>query len=138
MTLTYEGENQAYTAHPFAPQAAYKDTAKVLSLATLKGYVDDYVGRVNAGGFGEYTSASAHTWLCTRIYGVSSDGGYSYETTFEFLKAPRKSETDSTRNTWRETGTYIKDDGHKVSAPTGDARKTFTIYEEADFSNLPI
>lgn len=87
----------------------------------------DYVGKVNSVAiFGE---SGTRFWLCTRIDGVSDDGGLTYNTAYEFQRHP---------DTWDATVVYVDPDtGRPVAnAVPGQSLKTVQIYQAVDFEEL--
>lgn len=89
----------------------------------------DFVGTVNS--FGIWNGA-ARTWLCTGIDGSSSDGGVTYDVTYEFT---------FNLNTWdigvrpqRQDGTYPIE---STAKPGEDFEEQFfSVYDEVDFGRL--
>ncbi len=96
-----------------------------------------FVGRVNSSFIGDDPPLS---WMCTRIDGVSSDGGETYRVTFEFQYNSRL---------WLFTGDWI-DPETDLPVPFADwntprddngqhgENKDFRIYDEIDFNILGI
>lgn len=113
-----------HTASKMAPQDTWSKTKKE-SYSTLKSQVDTYVGKVNSTTWRGYAEKE---WLCTAIRGRSSDGGYSYEVAYEFLRR---------RDTWDEEVVFVQDNG-KTPNPLvpGESYEVYELYSEADFNNL--
>lgn len=87
----------------------------------------DYVGKVNSVAiFGE---AGIRYWMCTRIDGVSDDGGMTYNVTYEFQRHP---------DSWDATVIYVDPEtGQPVPDPVTDIGiKTVQIYRAVDFDRL--
>jgi len=92
-----------------------------------------FVGTVNSRFIGNDPPLS---WMCTRIDGVSSDGGTTYRVTFEFQYNPLL---------WLFTGEWIdpetglpvpRKDYDNPDAP--EEQRAFRIYDEVDFDILGI
>lgn len=94
----------------------------------------DYVGTINSVAvFGE---TGVHYWMCTRIDGVSDDGGKTYNVTYEFQRNP---------DTWNPVVIYVDPN---TQLPVTDAETLppglnvvngigrFRIYRATDFNGL--
>jgi len=92
-----------------------------------------FVGKVNSRFIGDDPPL---TWMCTRIDGVSSDGGETYRVTFEFQYNSRL---------WLFTGEWI-DPETGLPVPIKDydnpgapeEQRPFRVYNEIDFGILGI
>ncbi len=89
-------------------------------------YAGAYVGCINDGF---WKDGAAGTWLCTAITGVSRDGGWTYDCTFEF---------QYDRNTWILKAVFVDPDTGDAVTPTGDAVCDCPVYPLANFNGLPI
>lgn len=85
---------------------------------------ENYVSKVNSSSWRGYP---VKTWLCTRIYGRSTDGGETYNVTYDFQYRP---------DNWDHTAIFIKDDGKPPKETDGDSKKTYSLLKEANFNNL--
>ena len=91
-----------------------------------------FVGTVNSKSIGKSTLDGPRFWLCTRIDGVSNDGGVLYNVTYEF---------QHNREKWvavvewidPETGLPVPEDKRD-----GGETATYEIYTEEDFKSLDI
>ncbi len=98
-----------------------------------------YVGTVNTNPvFGD---DPAHTWLCTRIDGISDDGAQTFNVTYEFQRAPQRYDHEFLFETWDATALWI-DPETNLAAPDiniqqQDGIKTnIRVYSETDFELL--
>lgn len=88
----------------------------------------DYAGTVNQFSWNGY---APRTWLCLPIVGRTSDGGASYEVTYEFTYRSIS---------WDARVAYIDPDtGQRPPAlADGEGLKTLRVYPERDFSPLSV
>lgn len=105
-----------------------------------------FVGHVNAA---EVYGDPPRTWLCTRLDGVSNDGGLSYEVTYEFQQSPNMgppkdifgaSVVDGTGRIsqgWDSVFAYHGSDGKiPKDVMAGDGIRLYRMYPEAEFHRL--
>lgn len=85
----------------------------------------EYVGTVNDGGWSLHSEAAVRTWMCTGIGGRSSDGGLTYEVSYEFAYRP---------DNWDERFVIMDPTTGKPIAD--DAYEDFQLYTEKNFSAL--
>lgn len=97
-------------------------------IATILNNVNFYVGTMNISPvFGD----PEHTWLCSAIVGISSDGGASYLVDYEFQYK---------QNTWDAEVVYL-DSAGEVPNDASKANENgykggIRIYRESEFRNL--
>lgn len=123
-TATTEAKEitQGATATLLAPQLRY--SVQKIEFSSPESTAANYVGKVNSSGWRGY---AARTWLCTNISGYSDDGGATFNTTYEFQYNP---------DTWNVELVFIKDDGKPPSTTDANSKKTYSIYNEANFGAI--
>ena len=90
---------------------------------------DQYIGRVNAGGWTEKPTAAPGEWLCEDIDSSFSESTGFYDVTYYFHR---------TRGTWRSTYQYRDKYGqvpHNIDDDPNSTAK-FWAYTAADFGAL--
>lgn len=85
----------------------------------------EYVGAVNDGGWSLHPEAESRTWMCTGISGRTSDGGLTWEVSYEFSYRP---------DNWDER--FIVHDPTTGKPMASDAWQMFQLYEEKSFNAL--
>jgi len=85
-----------------------------------------FVGKTNSTTWGNDPPG---TWLCTRIEGVSDDGGQTFNVTYEF---------QHNRDTWAATVVFIDPDTGRPpeGLVNGTGLKHVQVYQRADFYQL--
>lgn len=93
----------------------------------------DYVGKVNSL---PWNTGAVRTWLCVNISGTTSDGGITYDVSYEFQYNPE---------TWDATVVFIDPE---TSKPPGDVEaqlavgvntiKTYIVYPDKNFGPLGV
>jgi hypothetical protein len=86
----------------------------------------NFVGRTNSGTWGGDPPGS---WLCTRIEGVSDDGGQTFNVTYEF---------QYNIDTWLATVVFIDPDTGRPpeNLIEGEGLKQVQVYPRVDFNLL--
>ena len=92
-----------------------------------------FVGTVNSRSIGKSSVDGPSFWLCTRIDGVSNDGGVLYNVTYEF-QHNREKWLGSVEWIDPETGLPIS----KSDQNTGFETLRYEIYPAEDFGQLGI
>lgn len=91
----------------------------------------DFVGTVNITGI---LNEPKRVWLCTRIDGITTDGGESYEVSYEFQRAIGKNFQGEKISGWDAVVIYIDETTGK---PPTDIRKTGQLQTNYEDFSLP-
>jgi len=92
----------------------------------------DYVGHVNSGPWSLHSSATAGTWLCTGITGMSNDGQTTWDVVYIFQYRP---------DTWRLLAQFIDPNTgdpppEKTAAETAALKAKYPDKYEADNAEI--
>lgn len=113
------------------PKATLRFTRTEYEDPTVKARL--YTGTVNMAGWLADPGAPARMWRCNGIPGESSDGGASFQVTYEF-------EAADGGGTWDDDCVFMKDGkvpgDVDAGVNAGNAHKTVIGYIEADFNDL--
>ena len=115
------------------PSPSVSFQRRVTSMDQLVSEATTYVGKINSVAFnlnnGGTVVIGAGSALCTRISGVSSDGGVTFDVTYDF----------QVRDSWKADVVYIDQATGLPHAEATDAntgRKSVDIYETANFNDM--
>ena len=128
-TATVEPKEQTGTVEKQLPQVTMTFSRKEEDSPHAKAII--YVGTLNEADF--YLGAP-QTWMCTGIRGSSTDGGETYNVTYDF---------QHDKDEWKARVVYIDPDTGfppkklELEDPSqADATKEFQLYPVNDFANL--
>lgn len=108
------------------PMMVKKFSRKEIGDPSLK--AQDFLGSVNST---PVFNATARKWLCTRLDGISDDGGETYNVNYEF---------QLNLSTWDVTIVFIDPDTNQppIGLIEGEGIKVFKVYREMDFNILRV
>jgi hypothetical protein len=117
-------DSQVGTASIMIPQLALRFSR--LEPSSPASNAKTYLGTTNSGTF---QGDAAGIWLCTRLEGVSDDGGATYRVDYEFQRCP---------GGWDATILWV--DPETGTPPSGcvdgDGIETYQVYAQTNFGSL--
>jgi len=130
-------QGATYSKH--TPEIMYRVTKdEALTHSQVYALAKNYVGKVNAYGWGFDMTALVGDWLCVEINGRKTGFSY-YRVTYTFIRRPQFVRNAVTYAGWCETLVYIDSNTGKPPDPDtwgADTLKIILPYETANFDAL--
>jgi len=135
---TKEAVKQTGLVSKMFPMPSVSFQRRLTSMDQLVGEAVAYVGKVNSAIFylnkTGTVAVGIGSALCTRISGNSSDGGTTFDVTYDF-------QISQSSKGWKANVVYVNQETglpHPDATEANGGKKEIDIYEEADFNDLDL